>query len=142
LDVLRAYREGKASGIDFIIGFPGNETQIWRSVIGNQPYQELIASAVADLRNQTNGPVADAIREAVGTETSAENYPDAESKIVERWNALGIYRSAFHLNEGGNQVHLLLWNAKPLIEKLRISNYTTKYRIFQGKSKKIDNFYR
>ena len=118
LDVLRAYREGKASGIDFIIGFPGNETQIWRSVIGNQPYQELIASAVADLRNQTNGPVADAIREAVGAETSAENDPDAESKIVERWNALGIYRSAFHLNEGGNQVHLLYWNEKPLIEKL------------------------
>ena len=118
LDVLRAYREGKASGIDFIIGFPGNETQIWRSVIGDQPYQELIASAVADLRNQTDGPAADAIREAAGEQTSAGNDPDAGSRIVERWNAFGIYRSAIHLNEGGNQVRLLFWNEKPLIEKL------------------------
>ena len=117
-DVLRAYREGKASGIDFIIGFPGNETQIWRSVIGEQPYREMIASAVADLRNQPDGAGAEAIREAGGARASAADDPDAGSKIVERWNALGIYRGAVSLNEGGNKIHLLFWNEKPLIEKL------------------------
>ena len=118
VDVVRAYQEGKASGIEFIIGFPTNERQVLRSVIGEQNYEEMISAAVADMQNYISGPAADAVREYIRTQTAATNGLEAKSKLVEQWNALGIYRGALKLTHAGSKVHLMLWDEKPLIENL------------------------
>ena len=117
-DVYRAYQEGKASGVEFIIGFPSNETQVLRSVLGNQNYEELVNAAVADMQNCIGGPAADAVQEYIKTQAADTDGMEAKSKIVEQWNALGIYRGAAALSEGGNKVHLMYWDEEPLIANL------------------------
>ena len=36
LDMYTAYRDGAASGIEFIIGIPSNERQIYKSLVGEK----------------------------------------------------------------------------------------------------------
>lgn len=43
---------------------------------------------------------------------------EEKSKLVEQWITLNIYRSAEKLSEGGNKVHLMYWDEKPLIGNL------------------------
>ena len=43
---------------------------------------------------------------------------DAEAKVYEQWSALCMYRSAFKLAAGGNRVHVMIWDVKPLLENL------------------------
>ena len=54
----------------------------------------------------------------IGEQAAASTALEAKSKLVEQWNALCIYRGAVKLAEGGNKVHLMYWNEKPLIENL------------------------
>ena len=117
-DIYRAAQEGAASGIKFIIGFPSNEAQVFRSVLGEQNYTDLINGSVAEIKAVTDGPLADAVQAYIDREAASSNELEAKSKLVEQWNALGIYRSAVKLAEGGNKVHLLYWDEKPLIENL------------------------
>ena len=102
-DIYRAYKDGAASGIAFILGVPGNELPVIRSFIGRQNYDELIAAAVSDLRKS----ITDSI-------SSLESKPE----LVEKWLTLGMHRCAATLNEGGARVHLLYWDEKPLIQNL------------------------
>ena len=118
LDVFGAYEEGKASGIEFIIGFPSKEMQVQRSLVGDQNYKGLISAYLADIQKYTDGPAADAVQKYIEAQTAATNELEAKMKIAEQWNALGIYRGAFKLSKGGNKVHIMLWDEIPLIENL------------------------
>ena len=102
-DIYRAYKDGAASGIAFILGVPGNELPVIRSFIGRQNYDELIAAAVSDLRKSITGSIS-----------SLESKPE----LVEKWLMLGMHRCAATLNEGEARVHLLYWDEKPLIQNL------------------------
>ena len=118
-DVYRAYQDGAASGVEFIIGFPGNETKVLRSVIGGANYDKMISAAMSDIKKHIDGTVvADAVREYIETQAATTSELEAESKLVEQWNALGIYLGAAKLSEGGNKVHLMYWGEKSLIENL------------------------
>jgi para-nitrobenzyl esterase len=117
-DIYRAAQEGAASGIKFVIGFPSNEAQVFRSVLGDQNYTDLINGSVAEIKAITAGPIADAIQAYIDKEAASSTELEAKSKLVEQWNALGIYRSAVKLSQGGSKVHLLYWDEKPLIENL------------------------
>ncbi len=117
-DVFAAYEEGRASGVDFILGIPGREMHVMRSVIGDRNYEELISAVVADIQQYSDGAASEAVQEYIKSQTAAAGETDAKTKIAEQWNALGIYRTALKLSQGGNKVHVMLWDEKPVIENL------------------------
>ena len=117
-DVFAAYEEGRASGVDFILGIPGREMHVMRSVIGDRNYEELISAVVADIQQYADGAASEAVQEYIKSQTAAAGETDAKTKIAEQWNALGIYRTALKLSQGGNKVHVMLWDEKPVIENL------------------------
>lgn len=114
----QACKAGAASGVEFVIGFPSNQTQVFRSFIGDEKYMEGLSAAVADIQYCTNDAAASAIQAYIQEQTAASTELEAKSKLVEQWNALCIYRTAVKLKEGGNRVHLMYWAEKPLIENL------------------------
>jgi para-nitrobenzyl esterase len=118
VDLALACQEGSASGIEFVIGFPSNEMQVYRSLFGDQNYESLISAAAKELQGDLDGPLAKAVAAYIETQTAELSALEAKSKLVEQWNTLGIYRSAVKLAEGGNRVHLMFWDEKPLIENL------------------------
>ena len=117
-DVYRAYQDGAASGIEFIIGIPGDERHVFRSFVGNQNYRDFISAAVADMKNYADGSIGESVRKYAETQTASPIVLEEKSKLVEQWIALNIYRSAEKLSEGRNKVHLMYWNEKPLIGNL------------------------
>lgn len=114
-DVLRAWRDGAASGIEFIFGIPSNERQVFRSFIGDRNYGVLLSAAIADMQGDAPGSAAGGYIQA---QASSPAGLEARSRLLEQWNALGIYRAAASLAEGGNRVRLMYWDVEPLIDKL------------------------
>jgi len=102
VDVDRAYRDGAASGIEFIIGIPGDELGVFRSFVGKRGFRTLVATGVADAPGR--GALAAGLR--------------MNSERIERWNVRCACRSAAALAEGGSRVRLLYWDEKPLIKSL------------------------
>ena len=99
-DVYAAYKAGLALGIEFIIGIHGNETQIYKSSVGNEKYGQFMSETLAYILHYLD---------AVSPE---------KANLVEQFYALMTYYCAKKLAESGNKVHLLYWGVKPLIEKL------------------------
>ena len=118
MDVFAAYEEGKALGVEFILGIPGREMHVMRSVIGDRNYEELISAVVADIQQYSDGAAAEAVQTYIKSQTAAAGEADAKTKIADQWNALGIYRTALKLSQGGNKVRVMLWDEKPVIENL------------------------
>ena len=118
IDVYQACQEGAAAGIEFIIGFSGNEMKTFRSFIGNQKYENYISAALTDIQNSMDPSAASAVEAYIKKQTTSSGEIAAKSRIVEQWLARCIYRSAVKLEEGGNQVHLMYWDEEPLIENL------------------------
>ena len=117
-DVYQAYREGAASGVEFVIGIPRSEMQVLRSLIGDQNYIDGLFSAVNEMRRYMDDATAKAVQTYLEAQTAASCELEAKSKLVEQWLALCIYRSAARLAAGGNKVRLLYWGEKALIENL------------------------
>ena len=117
-DMDQAFRNGIASGIEFVVGIPGHEMQAVRSFVGNQKYTAGIMSVLADLQSSMDPSAADTVREYLETQTASSDNLDAESKLVEQWLALCMVRCAASLSEGGNNVYLMYWDEKPLIKNL------------------------
>ena len=117
-DVDRAYRDGVASGIEFIVGIPSNERQVFRSFVGDKNYEDYMFGSVADMQSRAEGAIADALQEYIDKQASSSTELEAKSKLVEQWAVLCIYRSAASLAEGGCSVRLMYWGEKPLIESL------------------------
>ena len=117
-DIYTACKEGAASGIEFIIGFPGNDMKVLRSFIGNEKYEEYISIAVADIQKYLDASASNVIQEYIETQTVSASELEAKAKLIEQWISLCIYRCAMKLSEGGNRVYLMYWDEKPLIENL------------------------
>lgn len=121
LDMYAAYRDGPVSGIEFIIGIPSNERQIYKSVVGEKKYEDFISKELQDilLFLDKNYPAeANDIRAYIDEKKSAMPELEAKAKVYEQFYTLDTYYCAKKLTEGGNKVHLLYWNVKPLIENL------------------------
>ena len=65
-----------------------------------------------------DAPIAKTIRAYIEAQTTASSELEAKSKLVGEWIALGIYRVAAKLAQGGNKVHLMHWDEEALIENL------------------------
>lgn len=116
--VYEAYRNGAASGIEFIVGITSGEMQVIRSSIGRKNYEDAVNAAVDDLQGYLDGSAAEAVRAYIKAQTLASSELEVKSKLLGQWIALGIYRAAAKLSQGGNKVHLMCWDEKALIENL------------------------
>lgn len=117
-DVYRAYKEAAAADIEFIVGVPSNESRVFRSFVGGQGYEDIVALATADMQRRLDGQLAAAVREYIEGQATASSEIEARSKFTDQWIALSAYRVAVKLAEGGSKMHLLYWAQKPLIENL------------------------
>jgi len=116
--VYEAYRNGAASGIEFIVGVTSGEMQVIRSSVGRKNYEDAVNAAVDNLQGYLDGSIAEAVREYIKAQTLTSSELEAKSKLVGQWIALGIFRTAAKLSQGGNKVHLMYWDEKALIENL------------------------
>ena len=116
--VYEAYRNGAASGIEFIVGITSGEMQVIRSSVGGKNYEDAVNTAVDNLLGYLDGSTAEAMRAYIEAQTAASSELEAKSKLVGQWIALGVYRVASMLSQGGNKVHLMYWDEKALIENL------------------------
>jgi para-nitrobenzyl esterase len=116
--VYEAYRNGAASGIEFIVGITSGEMQVFRSAVGRKNYEDAVNAAVDNLQGYLDGSIAEAVRAYIEAQTSASSEIEAKSKLVGQWIAMGIYLVAAKLSQGGNKVHLMYWDERALIENL------------------------
>ena len=117
-DVYRAYQESAASGIEFVIGIPSRESQVYRSFIGNPRFKDFLTIIDPGIHDERDASLSASIKAFIEAQTAASSEQDAKSKLFNQWNALCIYRIAAKLSEGGNTVHLMYWDEQPLIDKL------------------------
>ena len=118
-DLYQAYRDGKATGIDFVIGIPANESQVFRSFIGEEDYEKFADASMDVIRKSLEGsPVWAAVEDYFKKQTAASSKIEAESKLIDQWLALSIYACGSSLKSGGNKVHLMYWDEKPMLENL------------------------
>ena len=117
-DVYRAFEDGAASGIEFIVGIPSQIAQVFKSFVGNQKTIDAVFAAMADMQNYMDDSTANTVRAYIEKQTAASSDLEAKSKLVDQWLALCLYRTAARLSGGGNHVRLLYWDEKPLIENL------------------------
>ena len=127
-DVFGAFQKGAASGIEFIIGIPKNEVQVFQSFIGKEKLEEVVVNywdALAEkltalLHDFDNSYVPDTrtleayVKEQAATEPELE----VKAKLYEMGYVLSMYLCGKKLAEGGSKVHLFYWDEKPLIENL------------------------
>ena len=121
VDVYAAYRNGSASGIEFIIGIAANERQIYKSSVGNDKYDAVISKEYNGILNYLDAVHPDgakAVRAYVEEQSATMPALEAKARVFEQCYVLSLYRCAQKLSESGNKVRLLYWNVKPLIEKL------------------------
>ena len=117
-DVLRAYQDGPASGIDFCFGLPNNELGVFRSFVGRRNYEEFIREHMAEMQSSIDSPIADELQEYIDTLATSSTELEAKSRVLEQWASLCIYQTAATLARCGNNVHLMYWDEEPLIDNL------------------------
>ena len=107
VDLYRAFQNGAASGIDFIIGISGNETQVYRSFVGDRDFEDILTIAMNTLQNSDDESISKEIKAYIESQTASLTEQEAQSKLVEQFLNACVYRVAVKLSEGGNNVHLL-----------------------------------
>jgi len=118
VDVYQALQDGAASGIEFVIGFPGNQAMVFRSLVGDRKYEDALSATAAEIRETMDGALFSAQQDEADAQTAPPAGRNEKTKLVEQGLALTIYRTAVKLVEGGSQVHMIYWGEKPLIENL------------------------
>lgn len=118
VDVYRAYQESAAAGIEFIIGIPSNQRKVFRAFVGEENYEEYLSMEIEYLFDFLGEAAANEVTKYLNEQTASVGVVEAKGKLVEQWGMLGVYRSAVKLAAGGNKVHLMYWDEKPLIENL------------------------
>ena len=118
-NVFDAYKNGAADGIEFIIGIPSNEGHVYKSFIGEENYEEIMSANIEEtLSLYLDAATATAVRNYIENQAKNTTALEAKEKFFEQWNTLAMYLSARQLVAGGNKVHLMYWDVKPLIKNL------------------------
>ena len=96
-DVPAAYRDGAASGIEFIIGIPSNERQIYKSLVGVKKYEDFISKELDDILlflDNKYPAQAKAIRDYIDEQSSTITALEAKAKAYEQFYTLNTYYCA------------------------------------------------
>ncbi len=81
-DVYAAYKAGLASGIEFIIGIPGNEMQIYKSSVGKDKYEQFMSETLTYILNCLDAispEKANDVRRYIETANKAANKTSVET---------------------------------------------------------------
>ena len=70
------------------------------------------------MQNSQDAHIEEAAQKYIETQQDAADGSDRKEMLVEQWFVFCMYRCAASLSEGGNKVHVMYWNEKPLIENL------------------------
>ena len=134
-DVITSYKNGAADGIEFIIGIPSNEHQIYKSFIGQQNYENYISKEIDEILSYPDAQLNQALKNYINNLTTQNiSELDAKSKFFEQWNALSAYHCAMQLAAGGNKVYLMYWEVKPLIENLGSGTVDVVSTLFENRA--------
>ena len=118
-NVFDAYKNGAADGIEFIVGIPSNEGHVLKSFMGEENFEEIMSENIEEtLSSYLDADTAAAVRKYIENRAKHTTALEAKGKFFEQWNTLSMYLSAMQLAAGGNKVHLMYWDVKPLIENL------------------------
>ena len=117
-NVYEAYKNGAASGIEFIVGVSSGELEVLKSAVGSKNFEDVINAAAEDLHKYMNGYIDETARAYIEAHKTAASELDAKSNLIEQWFMLGIYRLAAMLSQGANKVFYIFWDEEALIEKL------------------------
>lgn len=72
----------------------------------------------AEIKAYLDADTAQAVKSYIENLKKSLSEVDAKAKVLEQWHALIMYFTARQLSAGGNKVHLIYWNVKPLIKNL------------------------
>ena len=111
------FKTYQGADIEFIIGIPSAENQIYKSFIGEQLFEKLVVQRFEGILSYLDKNNAQAVKDYIKNQKYIPE-TEAKSKFCEQWNALCMYFSAMQLSAAGNKVHLLYWNVNPVIENL------------------------
>jgi len=117
-NVFKLYQEGAANDVEFIIGIPKDAMKAYKAVVGRQNFADGVAVAMGEMKKYMDASTWSKVQAYIDTKAASSSDLEAKANFIEQWIELYDYRSAVKLAEGGNQVHLLYWNEKALIEKL------------------------
>ena len=115
-DVYGAYLRRAALDIDFIFAIPSNEKEVLRSLIGDENYDEMMRTGFESIRAYADESLASAMGDYIERESQSVGELEAKATVVEHMYALYMYRCASKLYEADNEVHLMYWDEKPLLE--------------------------
>ncbi len=118
IDVDMAYRDGAASGIEFIIGIPSDVAKVMRAFIGDRRYEDFLSAGMSEIHSFRDDSLDVEIQEYIRTLKDLSDKPEEKSKLIDRWLAIRTYCSAAMLSAGGNKVHLMYWDEEPILENL------------------------
>jgi para-nitrobenzyl esterase len=117
-DTFKNYHKLASKDIEFVVGIPHNETQIYKSFVGQQIYEYLVTKRVEEILSCLDKSTAQAVQNYIKNHSANITEFEAKAKLCEQWYALCMYVSAMQLSKAGNKVRLMYWNVKPLIENL------------------------
>ena len=118
-NVFDAYKNGAADGIEFIVGIPSNEGLVLKSFMGEENFEEIVSENIEEtLSSYLDADTAASVRNYIENRAKHTTALEAKGKFFEQWSALSMYLSAMQLATGGNKVHLMCWDVKPLIQNL------------------------
>ena len=117
-DVYQALRDGAASDIEFIIGIPSKQAQVFKSLVGREKYMKGILSTLSDIKDYMDDTEVRALQEYIEAQKASSTELEVKSWLADQWFALCIYRVAVMISESGKKVHLMYWDEKPVIENL------------------------
>lgn len=121
MDIFAAYQSGVAADIEFIIGIPSNEVQVYKTVVGDEKYSDFMSKALLDILiylDKVQPDVAKAVRNYIDEKAATMPAIEVTAKVFEQVYLLTTYQNAQKLAEAGSKIHLFYWNVKPLIENL------------------------
>ena len=86
-NVLEAYKNGAANGIEFIIGIPNNELNVYKSFVGEENYKEFMDESTEEILSlYLDAASADAVRKYIEKRAQETNELEAQQKFFEHWD--------------------------------------------------------
>ena len=61
-DMFQVCRNGAANGIEFIIGIPNNESQVYKSFVGQKNYNEFISKMTSEIEAYLDADTEQAVK--------------------------------------------------------------------------------
>lgn len=111
MDIFAAYQSGVAADIEFIIGIPSNEVQVYKSVVGDEKYSDFMSKALLDILiylDKVQPDVAKAVRNYIDEKAATMPAIEVTAKVFEQVYLLTTYQNAQKLAEAGSKIHLFL----------------------------------